>query len=354
MENEKKLYPLHLCTILDNYAWGDEEFKLADLGYKDSLAREGWLAGNSLGELMETYLDRMVGDNTYEYFGRQFPFQVKVLHCRGRLPLMVHPDDTLAAQRYDFLGKEKLWIVLSAGKNAGARLGFKRDTDATELVKRCSEGTEDEILNNVALYRGQSLLIHPGTVNSLSGDVTVLEVSESSPMDFCLSSGGQELSEEEFDPEFGLVEALDFIDYKAYRAPEPEHHHGDMIERLASLSQFTANRLTLSDPLHVYTEKFGSFMVYVCLSGEASLQTEIPGQKSVTVLKQGETVLVPAEVPDFILAPLTEGTVLLEAYRSPSEEKDGYINPDVAARLEDEEESCGPECECGHHHHHHS
>ena len=70
MEETKKLYPIKFCTIQDEYNWGHEEFKLADLGYKDSLVREGWLAGNSIGELMDTYIDRISGDNTYEYYGR--------------------------------------------------------------------------------------------------------------------------------------------------------------------------------------------------------------------------------------------------------------------------------------------
>ena len=58
MEETKKLYPIKFCTIQDEYNWGHEEFKLADLGYKDSLVREGWLAGNSIGELMDTYIDQ--------------------------------------------------------------------------------------------------------------------------------------------------------------------------------------------------------------------------------------------------------------------------------------------------------
>ena len=41
MEETKKLYPIKFCTIQDEYNWGHEEFKLADLGYKDSLVREG-------------------------------------------------------------------------------------------------------------------------------------------------------------------------------------------------------------------------------------------------------------------------------------------------------------------------
>ena len=61
MEEEKKLYPFKFCTLQDDYPWGSEEFRLADLGYRDSLVREGWLAGNSIAEVMDTYLDRVVG-----------------------------------------------------------------------------------------------------------------------------------------------------------------------------------------------------------------------------------------------------------------------------------------------------
>ena len=106
MDEEKKLYPFKFCTLQDEYPWGSETFSLADLGYRDSLVREGWLAGNSIAEVMDTYLDRVVGDEVYNYYGRQFPICVKHLCVHGRMPLRVHPDDETAAQRYDFLGKE--------------------------------------------------------------------------------------------------------------------------------------------------------------------------------------------------------------------------------------------------------
>ena len=136
MEEEKKLYPFRFCTLQDDYPWGSEEFRLADLGYRDSLVREGWLAGNSIAEVMDTYLDRVVGEAAYDAYGRQFPVCVRLLHVRGRMPLRVHPDDETAAQRYDFLGKEKLWYVLRAGKDARLMAGFRRDADAGEFYAK--------------------------------------------------------------------------------------------------------------------------------------------------------------------------------------------------------------------------
>ena len=128
---EKKLYPFKFCTLQDEYVWGTDEFKLADLGYRDSLIREGWLAGNAISELMDTYLDRMVGENVYKFWGRQFPVQIKHIRVKGHMPLRVHPDAQTAVQRYDFLGREKLWYVLRAGTGAVLSIGFEHDTDAS-------------------------------------------------------------------------------------------------------------------------------------------------------------------------------------------------------------------------------
>ena len=87
MEEEKKLYPLRFRPLEDTCSWGSESFLLADLGYRDTLVRDGWLAGNSIGEVMMLYMDRVVGDGVYDRFGRQFPLQVKYLRIDGRMSL---------------------------------------------------------------------------------------------------------------------------------------------------------------------------------------------------------------------------------------------------------------------------
>jgi hypothetical protein len=52
---------------------------------------------------------------------------------------------------------------------------------------------------------------------------------------------------------------------------------------------------------------------------------------------KGETILVPAEMPDFYLVPRDRSTVLLEAVTRPEEVMDEYIDPDTDAFLEDED-----------------
>ena len=349
MEEERKLYPFRLCTLQDDYPWGSEEFSLADLGYRDSLVREGWLAGNSLSELMDTYLDRVVGDGVYEFYGRQFPLCVRHLTCRGRMPLRVHPDDETAAQRYDFLGKEKLWYVLRAGTGARILAGFRRDTDASEVYAKCLDGSVEDLMNVIAPHAGQALRIPAGTPHAAFGDLEILETGESSPLDFCLCGWGEEVHPDEFDPALTLVDALDFIDYRAFRgdspiglrhspAPTGESPSSDIpgAEPLVTLPQLHVERLPLSAPMEISRET-GPFLLYSCVRGAASVQLPLPGgQRAPFALNFGETILVPAEVAAFTLVPTERDTVLLESTVVP-DDTDPYINPAAAATLPEDD-----------------
>ncbi len=392
MEEERRLYPFRLCTLQDDYPWGSEAFSLADLGYRDSLVREGWLAGNSLSELMDTYLDRVVGDGVYEFYGRQFPLCVRHLTCRGRMPLRVHPDDETAAQRYDFLGKEKLWYVLRAGAGARILAGFRRDTDASEFYAKCLDGSVEDILNVVAPHAGQALRIPAGTPHAASGDVEILEIGESSPLDFCLCGWGEEVHPDEFDTALTLVDALDFIDYRQFRHPAPSSGHSGPsfshsgpssshsglssshsgldpespppgtssgfpgAEPLATLPQLHVERLPLTAPTQISREA-GPFLLYSCVRGAATVQIPdgpaapsagpvLPAgassassdgrQRLDVTLVPGETVLVPAEVLQFTLVPTERDTVLLESTVIP-DDTDPYINPAAAPTLPEDD-----------------
>ena len=65
MSAEKKLYPLRFCPVEVERSWGKEMYDLADLGVVDSEVASGWLIGDNLSDLMETYIDRVVGDDVY-------------------------------------------------------------------------------------------------------------------------------------------------------------------------------------------------------------------------------------------------------------------------------------------------
>ncbi|MBQ7810927.1 MAG: hypothetical protein IJ394_00055 [Bacteroidales bacterium] len=435
---EKRLYPLKFIPIASRRPWGGnalvtqmgkefvecddegnetrlgadeligESWEIADMGFEDSVVKDGWLAGNTIGELMETYLERIVGEDVYNYYGRQFPLLVKFLDINDRLSVQVHPDDEISAERYDALGKNEIWYVLDAKPGSRIYAGFNRDMTAQELYDRCHDGSVEEVLNVIYPKKGDVLHITPGTVHAAEGGILIAEIQESSDMTFRLYDWGREFNPETARP-LHLEEAIDIIDYgrfddRYYRkgplwedsdcecscghrhhdghdcdcghghheghdcdcGHEHDCHHGDkIVETLVESPQFNVSKLDLTDPLHIYTEKFGTFIIYVCIEGAASIQVPSENADGEACmdnyeLGKGETVLIPADMPDFFLVPRDRSTVLLEAVTRPSEDVDEYIDPTTEAFLEDEDyegleegdfDDDDDDCGCGHHGH---
>lgn len=368
MDEQKKLYPLRFETVSDEAPWGRVAWKLADLGFRDSKVRGGWLDGNTLGDLMETFLERMVGDEVYACYGRQFPISVKELTVDGRMPLLVCPDDELAAPRYDALGKAKLWLVTRAGADARLYVGLQDTLNAGDFYAECLSGAILSRLHAVVPQPGEAYLIPPGCVHSARGPLQIVEIAESSDLDFPVSAlGGDAEAVEE-----GLVEALDFVGMQETEPPHPAGghapHHGDeglarphgtsgeaAQDLLVEEPWADVKRLHLHDPLHIDTEALGRFIVYLCVSGEVSLQfpAETPdGQKYMDshVLPAGELVLIPEETGDFYLVPRAADTVLLEIVAGRQPVKDSYL--DEAGDGGDAFD--GPDGESLHRHHFHS
>ncbi len=317
-EKERRLYPMKFLDNSSQTPWGHVSYKIADLGFVNSMVAEGWFGGNTLEELMGTYMERVVGDDAFEYYGLQFPILIKEIQTSGWQPLQVNVPDGEAEQRYDSLGKAAMWHVLEAEPEAKLYLGLKRDVEPEDFYRRCLEGRIEEILNEFRPVKGDSFIIDPGTVFAAGPGLTILEISESSELTFNIHDLGSNLTED--DPIL-LEEAFDLITFLKY-SPSAERE------------EFKVTRMNLKDPLHIFSDQPGPFSTYSCVSGEAIIQPG-PGAESFTQVnfKAGQTVLVPSEVNDILLLPAREGTVLLETTVERRTDPDSYIGdsqPDSA------------------------
>ena len=379
MESKKQLYPLKFIPIPSKRVWGGsnlikklgkefyeadengnerkltadeaigESWEIADMGAQDSVVANGWLAGNTISELMETYLDRIVGEDVYGRYGRQFPLLIKFLDIQNKLSVQVHPDDEVAEQRYDSLGKSEIWYVLDAAEGAKVYAGFNREISAQELYDRCHNGTVEEVLNVLHPKKGDAIRIVPGTIHAADGGLLIAEIQESSDLTFRLYDWGRE-----FNPKTArkmhLDEAIDLINYSKFddslfiKGPlwGDECKVDGPVRELAKCPQFTVNEMKVSTTLQISKEKFNGFIIYMCIEGGASIQVSVPDGKGgktteSTEVHKGDTVLVPADMPDFFIVPTERDTLLVEAMVERQEEVDSYINPDTEPYLEDED-----------------
>ena len=136
-KNKRIMYPLKFENIFKTVVWGGEKiapfkgvetdqhnigesWELADMGIEDSVVADGWLAGNTISELMETYLERIVGEDVYNFYGRQFPLLIKFLDINDKLSVQVHPDDEVAAEAMGInLAKHKRMSFITSSFFAG-------------------------------------------------------------------------------------------------------------------------------------------------------------------------------------------------------------------------------------------
>ena len=125
-------------------------------GFEDdsSVIESGWLEDNPLFDVIETYMDEIVGEDNYKRFGNEFPILVKLLDIQERLSVQVHPDDETAFDRHNSYGKTEAWYVLEADPTARIYMGFNKDLDAREFLDRCAAGTLEEVLNVVTPRKG--------------------------------------------------------------------------------------------------------------------------------------------------------------------------------------------------------
>lgn len=313
---ERRLYPLKFIPETASRPWGGVSYLLADLGFADTAVANGWLGGNTISEVMETYLERVSGEKGFEYFGTQFPVAVRALDVGGRTSLRVNPDDETARVRYDTFGRPALWIIEKAGPGAELCLGFKEDTAPAAFYDACLEGRAYELLHKVVPVAGEVYPIPPGMVHAAFGPVRIVEISEASGLFFRLMdpSGGRETH---------LEEAFDLIDFRRWSEGRPE-----------DLLPLRIMPHTLEGPEMVENGETGGFTVYYCRSVSGAVSQEsfgavsqgsghsggvlfrVPSEDGRAVepytLRPGEVLLVPDDIPDYTILPAGETASLIE------------------------------------------
>ena len=293
-----------------------ESWELSDIGGKNSIVGNGYLKGNTIDGIMQTYQKRVVGENAFKRYGTQFPLLIKFLGIEGKLSVQVHPDDEVAADRYNSLGKTEVWYILDAKDDAKVYMGFNRDVSPEEFSKACKSGTADKLLNTIYPKKGDVIFIKPGTVHAAEGGILLCEIQESSDITLRLYDWGRE-NDPATARRMNLDEAMDIIDFKKYdRAGyfPSGMGKGQSAKCIADCPQFTVNHLVIDDVIHICPEERGSFLVYSCIKGEVSLEMkEENGGTEKYSLEQGDTILIPAECPRFSINPIEDKSELLES-----------------------------------------
>jgi len=336
-DTKKSLYPLKFVPIPKEKVWGGhalakdfnkpfdpakligESWEIAGFEDDSSVIAEGFLKDNRLYDIIETYMDEIVGDDHYKQFGNEFPLLIKLLNIQDRLSVQVHPDDETAFDRHNCNGKTEAWYVLDADPEAVVYMGFNRDVDPNEFYERCQNETVEEVLNVIHPKKGDFFYVEAGIVHCAGGGLVIAEVQELSDATYRIYDWGREHNPETARP-MHLDLAFDCINYKKYDESKYYIPAGNGATKLADNKYFTVHLLDLVNPMKVHPDTYESFIVYYCVDGTATVEYEGAGYS----ISKGEWMLIPASMKDFILSGAVEGTRILEMFTRRPAAVDSY------------------------------
>ncbi len=276
----------------------------------DATVRNGPLAGRSLGDVVATDPEAMLGERGLAATGGRplFPLLVKLIDAAEHLSVQVHPDDAVAAAD-DGIGKTEAWHVLDAAPGAVLYLGLQPDVTVSGFAEGCRAGRGDiaSCLRRVPAVPGATVLIPAGTAHALGAGVVVYELQQPSDVTYRLDDWGRRDASgnpRELHIDQGLA-VLNAASQPEPIIPLPVVTGAGRRQLLAACRHFAMERIALrageSVPLHAEE----SPQTLTCLRGEAEVLSD-----GGVALQPGETAVVPAAAPETALRATAPAVVL--------------------------------------------
>jgi len=312
-----RMGPLTFVEIFESRPWGGralgrvadkrlppgervgECWEIADRPNAGSIVAAGPLRGASLTELVKRHPLDILGRRA----DGRFPLLIKLLDCRERLSIQVHPDDAFARRiRPGDRGKIEAWYVVRARAHAEI-LGGARSPDVVARLRELAlGGVLPEHLRLLRPRQGEVWLCRPGALHALGPGVVLLEVQTNSDITFRLYDWGRVGREGRPRP-VHIEEAVAAVGGKAVPLircrPRRLASASFRAERLVRTEEFVMDQWRLDH--RVLRTGTGRFEILHVLSGVGRLVT---ADWPEVILRRGRTILVPASVGRYEVLPL--------------------------------------------------
>ena len=323
------LYPLKFTPIFKERIWGGnkletcygkkldgktnigESWELSAVEGDVSIVENGLLAGNSLQELIEIYMDELIGEKVYEQHGNEFPLLIKFIDANDDLSIQVHPDDKKAKERHNAFGKTEMWVALDDSEKPRLITGFNQDTNQEAFLKKLNDGTLTELFNYEDVRKNDVFFVPSGRVHAICSGNLIAEIQQTSDVTYRIYDYKRK-DKDGNERELHLDLSLDVMDFSKVKEPKvkymPEDNHPT---ELVSCKYFTTNRLHLNKTIEREYFLLDSFVIIICTSGSCNI-----GEKNgeMVPVKAGDTLLLPAALNHVIFENLSDTVDLIEVY----------------------------------------
>lgn len=154
-----------------------ESWEIVDRPEENSRVAGGDFDGWTLRELLQKESARIMGPSFDP--SRPFPILVKLLDCRERLSLQVHPPAAIAPS----LGgepKNENWYILDADPGAAVLAGLTPGTTREAFEKALQDECLEPLVCRLPTAPGDSLFVESGRLHAIDAGNLILEIQQNS------------------------------------------------------------------------------------------------------------------------------------------------------------------------------
>jgi mannose-6-phosphate isomerase len=318
------LYPLKFNSIFKDKIWGGNRIKtvmgmdygemlncgeawlLSGVENDQSVVSNGFLAENELSELLEVYMEDLVGEKNFESFGNQFPILVKIIDANDWLSIQVHPDDDLAKKRGLLAGKTEMWYMLDSEKDAEIIVGFNKEMNKGKFKSLLEKKNLKSVLNYEKVKEGDVFYVPAGRIHAIGPGTLLAEIQQTSDTTYRVYDWDR-IDIDGTMRELHIDEAMDAIDFKAQKEYKTEYSSKkNETSKLVESPYFTTNMIELDVPLMKDYTELDSFVIYLCVDGAYALL--YGGEK--VIAQKGESILIPATMGEVNIIPAPNAKIL--------------------------------------------
>lgn len=269
-----------------------ESWEISGVDGHESVVAEGDDKGLNLRQIIEKYKGDLVGNAVYAKYGDTFPLLVKIIDAKGDLSVQVHPDDTLAKARHNSYGKTEMWYIIDAEEGAPIYAGLSKQITPEEYEKLVAENAIMNVIARHDSHAGDLFFLPAGRIHAIGAGNLLAEIQQTSDITYRVYDFDRR--DANGNPrELHTEQAKDAIDYTVYPEYKSEYdRNGKSATPLVKCQYFDVKR-EIIDGVSTIDASTDSFMIIMCLDGEATITDNLGG---VTHVKKGESILVPAVI----------------------------------------------------------
>jgi mannose-6-phosphate isomerase len=307
------LYPLRLKAVHKEKLWGGRNLERL-LGkslssnvligetweaWEGCVVENGARAGQTLQHLIDQDADAILGSASQQ---KRFPLLFKFIDARDDLSVQVHPNDEQArAMEGQPFGKTEAWYILDAEPGARLVFGFKRDVQPADVVAAIQDQNLVDLLAFVPVQRGDVVFVPAGTVHAIGKGIVLAEIQENSDTtyrfyDWDRNEKGRALHIDQ------SLRVFSGRRIEQPKVPSLALRHEQFDERFLVACRYFV--LTLSE-FDQRADEFSTddkFQILSIIDGSADILFG-PGFASRVAAGQGQTVVLPARLGAYAIAP---------------------------------------------------